>query len=236
MRLLVSLLVWVLRAVFRSRRCLALENLALRQQLAASTRTLKRPRLKPGERAFWVALSKIWRDWHSPLVLVKPATVIAWHRRAHQRYWTWKCGKPGRPPIPAEHIAFIRHYGQYHQRRAREGHERRYQCHLDLWLAEVMGIEGIPIPYGAPYASPHIERFNRTLREEALNHFIFLDAKHVLRVCREYVELCNRARPSQALHAIPEPYPELITPPRRSGELIALPVLGGIQHDYRLAA
>jgi hypothetical protein len=53
---------------------------------------------------------------------------------------------------------------------------------------------------------------------------------------REYVEFYNRARPSQALHAIPEPYPELVTPPRRNGELIALPVLGGAQHDYRLAA
>jgi hypothetical protein len=50
------------------------------------------------------------------------------------------------------------------------------------------------------------------------------------------VEFYNRARPSQALHAIPEPYPEPIAPPRRSGELIALPVLGGVQHDYRLAA
>jgi hypothetical protein len=56
-------------------------------------------------------------------------------------------------------------YGQYHQRRARrEEQERRYRCHLDLWLAEVMGIEGIPIPYRAPNASPHIERFNRTFR------------------------------------------------------------------------
>ena len=75
MRLLVCLLVWILRAVFTSRRSLSLENLALRQQLAAYTRTQKRPRLKPGERAF--ALSKVWRDWRSPLVLVKPATVIA---------------------------------------------------------------------------------------------------------------------------------------------------------------
>ena len=46
-----------------------------------------------------------------------------------------------------------------------------------------MGIDGIPIPYRAPNASPHIERLNRTLREEALNHFIFLSARHVLRVC-----------------------------------------------------
>jgi hypothetical protein len=46
----------------------------------------------------------------------------------------------------------------------------------------------------------------------------------------------NHAWPSQALHAISEPYPELVTPPRRSGELIAVPVLGGAEHDCRLAA
>ena len=43
----------------------------------------------------------------------------------------------------------------------------RYRSHLDLWLADVMGIEGIPIPYGAPNASPHIEKSNRSLHEEA---------------------------------------------------------------------
>jgi hypothetical protein len=73
-------------------------------------------------------------------------------------------------------------------------------------------------------------------REEALNNFIFLDVKHILRVCREYVDFYNRARPSQALHAIPNPYPELNKPPPEHGKLIALPVLGGVQHDYRLAA
>ena len=57
-----------------------------------------------------------------------------------------------------------------------------------------------------------------------------------LKVCREYVDFHNRARPSQALHAIPDPYPELTKPPPTTGKLIALPVLGGVQHDYRLAA
>jgi len=61
MRLVVCLLVWGLRAVFTSRRSLAIENLAVRQQLAACTRTQERPRLKPGERGFWAALSKVWR-------------------------------------------------------------------------------------------------------------------------------------------------------------------------------
>ena len=127
-------------------------------------------------------------------------------------------------------------FGQYRDRRQRGKKQRRYRCHLDAWLADVMGIAGIPIPYGAPNASPHIERFNRTLREEALNHFIFLSTKHILRVCREYVEFYNRARPSQALDAIPDPYPALAKTPPVNGKLIALPVLGGVQHDYRLAA
>jgi putative transposase len=108
MRLLASLLVWLRRATLVTRGSLVLENLALRQQLATYTRRQKRPRLKPEERVFWVALSRAWQSWRSPLVLVKPATVIDWHRRGFQRYWRWKSGKPGRPRIPAEHIAFIR--------------------------------------------------------------------------------------------------------------------------------
>ena len=127
-------------------------------------------------------------------------------------------------------------FGQFRDRKRRGVKGRRYRCHLDLWLADVMGIEGIPIPYGAPNASPHIERLNRTLREEALNHFIFLGVKHVLSVCRDFARFYNRARPSQALHAIPDPYPELKRSPPKTGKLIALPVLGGVQHDYRLAA
>ena len=99
-----------------------------------------------------------------------------------------------------------------------------------------MGIEGIPIPYGAPNANPHVERFHRTLRQEALDHFIFVSERHVLRVCREYVRYYNGARPSQAVDAIPSPYPELQRPPPKTGKLIALPVLSGIAHDYRRAA
>jgi transposase InsO family protein len=113
---------------------------------------------------------------------------------------------------------------------------RSYRCHLDRWLDEVVGSEGIPIPYGAPNASPHVERFVRTLREEALNHFIFLTADHIRRVVAEFVRYYNGARPSQAIHGIPDPYPELRQPPPRRGKLVALPVLGGVQHDYRLVA
>jgi transposase InsO family protein len=127
-------------------------------------------------------------------------------------------------------------FGQYRDGRRRGEKSRRYRCQLDLWLTEVMGIRGLPIPYGVPNASPHIERFNLTLRTEALDHFIFLNVGHVLAVCREFVEYYNRARPSQALHAIPDPYPELTNPPKETGQVEARPVLGGLMHDYRRAA
>ena len=56
------------------------------------------------------------------------------------------------------------------------------------------------------------------------------------RVVTEFIRYYNGARPSQAIHAIPDPYPELREPPPIDGELMGLPVLGGLHHDYRLAA
>jgi len=126
-------------------------------------------------------------------------------------------------------------YGQFgiHKRDEEGG---SFRCSFDMWLDKTMGIEGIPIAYGAPNAVARLERLNRTLREEALNHFVFLSEGHVRRVCSEYIKYYNHARPSQALHAIPDPYPELIKPPHKDGMVVALPVLGGIHHDYRLVA
>ena len=76
MWLMVALFVWFLRAAQAPR--LALENLALRQQLHHLEQRSERPPLKPSERNFWVALSKALAGWRSPLVIVKPATVVAW--------------------------------------------------------------------------------------------------------------------------------------------------------------
>ena len=344
---------------------LALENAALRQQLTIYERDQKHPRLRTGDRVFWVLLRRLWSAWDRSLIIVQPETVIAWHRQGFKLPWRRRSnrGKIGRPQIPREHIVFIRRisrdhpewgedkiaeefdakFGFHHsastirrymvrrtdgprrtqtwhtfiQNHAKEvwacdfltqytaflaviyvfvimevgsrrivhvnvtanptlawvkqqireatawgqtprflvhdndgifgqygrlvkvervGRTRSYRSHLDRWLDEVMGIEGLPIPYGAPDASPHIERFMRTLREEALDHFIFLSADHIRRVVSKYVCYYNGARPSQAIHGIPDPYPELQQPPPAAGRLVALPVLGGIQHDYRLVA
>ncbi|MGB5219386.1 MAG: integrase core domain-containing protein [Polyangiales bacterium] len=97
------------RSSLRSQRELALENLALRQQLAVLKCTAKRPKLSTVDRAFWVALSRLWPDWQHALILVKPETVIRWHRQGFKLYWTWKSRhRAGRPRIDAEIRTLIR--------------------------------------------------------------------------------------------------------------------------------
>jgi putative transposase len=109
MRHLLYALLATARASLKSQRELALENLALRHQLAVVHRKTKRPKLTNADRAFWVALCRLWPDWHNALIIVKPETVIRWHRKGFKLYWTWKSRKrTGRPPIDAEIRTLIR--------------------------------------------------------------------------------------------------------------------------------
>jgi hypothetical protein len=89
---------------------LVTENLALRQQLVVLRRSTNRPPLRHRDRLFWVALSHLWRDWRSIIVIVKPETVIKWHRQGFKCYWRWKSrsGCVGRPRIDQEIRDLIR--------------------------------------------------------------------------------------------------------------------------------
>ncbi len=94
-----------LRAAFRTRADLVVENLALRQQLAIYARSGRRPRVVDADRRFWIALRRLWSRWADVLVFVKPETVIRWHRDGFRRYWarlSRRGRKPGRPPIGRE--------------------------------------------------------------------------------------------------------------------------------------
>ncbi|MFZ1866428.1 MAG: hypothetical protein WAU39_19570 [Polyangiales bacterium] len=76
MRHLLCAVLATVRSSLKSQRELALENLALRQQLAVLKRTSKRPKLTNANRAFWVALSRLWTGWQHALILATPETVI----------------------------------------------------------------------------------------------------------------------------------------------------------------
>ena len=66
---------------------LALENLALRQQLAAMKRSIKRPQLRASDRIFWIILSRFWSNWRQALIVVKPETVVRWHKKGFKMFW-----------------------------------------------------------------------------------------------------------------------------------------------------
>src|SRR6516225_5483871 len=68
-------------AAFKSRAALHLGNLALRHQLGVLRRSVKRPKLTSADRLLWTWLCEVWCDWQSTLVIVKPETVIGWHRK-----------------------------------------------------------------------------------------------------------------------------------------------------------
>jgi len=91
-------------AVLKDRADLVAENVALRHQLSCLIHRGPRPKLRPVDRVFWVLLSRLWSGWRESLAFVKPATVLAWHRKGFKLFWRWKSRKrgPGRPRIPIE--------------------------------------------------------------------------------------------------------------------------------------
>jgi len=96
-------------------RVAVLRILALRQQLVVYKRKSKKPLLRNRDRLFWFLLSKIWKNWKSELILVKPQTVIRRRERKFREFW-WKKSQnmSGRPAIPKEQIDFIRRISADH--------------------------------------------------------------------------------------------------------------------------
>jgi len=76
--------------ICRGHRAVALENLALRQQLAALTSTTRHPQLRTRDRLFWILLAKAWQAWRTAIMIVQPDTVVRWHRQWLRRQWTWR--------------------------------------------------------------------------------------------------------------------------------------------------
>jgi hypothetical protein len=106
---LATLLLILVRAQFLGRHRLALENLALRQQLAVLKRKVPHPRPTDRDRRFWLLMRALHDGWKECLHLVQPDTVIRWHRKGWRSYWRRKSRRrrPGRPAIGYEVLHLI---------------------------------------------------------------------------------------------------------------------------------
>ena len=102
MQRLLRLLSILATQLFRSRRDLLLENLALRQQFVVLKRRHPQPRFAIFDRLFWVVLKRFWSGGKQALILVQPETVVRWHRAGFKVYWTWLSRH--RAPAGRKHI------------------------------------------------------------------------------------------------------------------------------------
>jgi len=99
----ILIIVAVIGVFFRSRTDIALEILALRQQVAVLKRKQPRPTIHLLDRFFWTTLRHLWPRWSDVLLVVKPATVVGWHRAGFRLYWRWRSRpRGGRPRVTGE--------------------------------------------------------------------------------------------------------------------------------------
>ena len=104
-------------------------------------------------------------------------------------------------------------------------------------VARTSHIKILKTPYHAPRANAVCERFLRSVRQECLDHLLILEEKQLQRVLKTYVVYCNQARPHQGIgQQIPEPSRSALSSHHVGEKVIALPVVGGLHHDYHWAA
>jgi hypothetical protein len=104
-------LIWVVStALFKSKSRLEVENAALRHQVVVLQRKLRgRIEFTNRDRLFFILLYRWCPSVLKAVVIVRPETVVRWHRAGFRRYWRWKSRRRGgRPPISAELRALIR--------------------------------------------------------------------------------------------------------------------------------
>ena len=110
----VSMIRWAGKAIAawaKPRTDLIVENLCLRQQLIVLQRRVPRPRLRDGDRRFWILVCRWFPTWRDSLLVVQPNTVLRWHRRGWTAYWRWRSRprmRGGRPPLQRALRALIR--------------------------------------------------------------------------------------------------------------------------------
>jgi putative transposase len=111
-----TLVLSTILAVTRSKSELVLENALLRQQLTVLRRQIKRPKLSWRDRTLIILLASKLRFWKQALVIVRPDTVLRWHRDLFRRVWRRKSKpkkKPGRPPLTGEVVALIKQMARH---------------------------------------------------------------------------------------------------------------------------
>ncbi len=324
---------------------LVLENALLRQQVIVLQRQIKRPKMSNLDRRLLVLLASRLRGWRSALLVVKPETLLLWHRDLFRLVWRHKSrAKVGRPHLAPEVIALIKQMAKANplwgserirgellklnlqvakrtiQKYIRQVRLRRpsgqtwrtflhnhapdiWACDFlpvvslffrqyfvffivelasrrvvhfgvtahptDAWAAQQLreatpfgqgprflirdndgkygpefarvadgaGIKILKTPVAAPNANAVVERFQKSVRRECLDHLFVFGERHLHRLIKAYVTYFNLERPHQGLdQGLPIPSTPLTPGSADAQSIRAFPVLGGLHNVYRRAA
>jgi transposase InsO family protein len=112
-RILMSFALTYVSTLFSPRLRVAARLLAAESQLAVLKHRIDqeiepKPRFSPAFRLLWMLLCRFWPDWRDAAHLMKPATVVKWHRQGFRLFWRWKTSKRGRPNIDKDMRQLIR--------------------------------------------------------------------------------------------------------------------------------
>src|SRR5439155_1000349 len=228
----VRLWVGIFVRLFGCRRCLLIENLALRQQLAVFKRQNSRPRLAAADKLFWVLLRRFWSPWKNALMVVSPHTVVRWHRTGFRMYWRLISGvrKPiGRRPVTKEIRDLIFKMATENPSwRAPRTHGELVMLGFEVSERSVSRWMG-----HAPQTPQSGQRWVGSCRRELLDYVIPINEKHLKRLLSAYITYYHQDRTHCGL--------EKQTPEKRmgcagEGKVIAWPRVGGLHHRYERAA
>ena len=216
----------------RSYARLAAENLFLRKQLALYLERQVKPRRATNATRLTLVLLARFIEWRPVLTIVRPDTLVRWHRHAFRLLWRWKSRCRGRPRIPdlqqliadmaranrtwgEERIAAELRLNMQQFRSCVTGdgphhfviHDRAtiFSSALDGGLA-AMALQVLKTPASTPQANAFCERLIGTIRRECLGCQIVLNERHVRRTVGEWVNHYNHGRPHASLGpGVPDP-------------------------------
>ena len=228
------------RLLFSGHGAVAVENAALRLQLAAFQRKRKRPVLTSFDRLFWVGLSLLWNRWRTSLLYVRADTVVRWQRNRFRRFWARLSRVKHRrrevlhfnvtehPTAAWTSQQIVEAFGEREAPRYiirdRDG---VYGSEVRLRIASLQIEEVLTAPQ-SPWQNPYVERLIGSIRRDCLNHFVILNARHLKRTLASYFAYYHGSRTHLGLKK-ECPSPRSVS---SIGKITEIPQLGGLHHRY----
>jgi transposase InsO family protein len=246
---LLSFFLTLLVSSFKSKGRLEAENAALRHQLIVLRRKVcGRVQLTNGDRLFLVLLYRLFPSVLRTITIIRPETLLRWHRAGFRRYWRWRSRSfGGRPQIDVDLRALIRRMNvtthptaDWIARQITEAFPwaeapryliRDRDCVYGAAVTHrlrTMGIRDKPIAPGSPWQNGFAERLIGSIPRECVDHLVVLGEAHLRRILTKYAGYYNELRTHRSLNK-DAPIHRAI---QHAGHIVSAPILGGLHHHY----